>query len=137
MTATGVESQIAEALLARLAALTLSPVLQVAYPNKAFPTPPAVDKPDTYLQASLLRASTRGIGINAWDERAGILQVDVLYKAQDGEIKPLQIADSVAAWFGRGTLPNIYETPSVGSAMPNGDGYLKIPVSVRYRTFIR
>jgi hypothetical protein len=54
--------------------------LQVAWPNVPFPAPPATDKPDTYLQASVLRAQTQGIGIAAWDEHAGILQVDVLYK---------------------------------------------------------
>lgn len=140
MSAVGTDALITEALLTRLAALTFSPALQVAWPNKAF----GPDKPDTYLQASLLRAETQGIGIAAWNEHAGILQVDVLYKAQDGEIKPLNIADSVAAWFGRGTrLRNggltIYvdDPPSIASAMPNGDGYLKIPVSIRYRSFVR
>jgi hypothetical protein len=140
MSAVGTDALISEALLTRLAALTFSPALQVAWPNKTF----GPDKPDTYLQASLLRAETQGIGIAAWNEHAGILQVDVLYKAQDGEIKPLNIADSVAAWFERGTrLVNgvvtvrIDDPPSIASSMPNGDGYLKIPVSVRYRTFIK
>jgi hypothetical protein len=142
MSAVGIEAQIAEALLTRLAALTLTPVLKVAMPNVSFPAAGTV-KPDTYLQASLLRAATQGIGINAWDEHAGILQVDVLYKAQDGEIKPLQIADAVAVWFGRGTrLPNgsiqvdVYEQPSIGPALDNGDGYSKFPVSIRYRSFV-
>jgi hypothetical protein len=85
----GNEAQIGEALFARLAALTLSPVLLVAYPNAVFPAAGS-DKPDTYLKASLLRVATQGIGISAWDEHAGILQVDVLYKPQDGEVKPLQ-----------------------------------------------
>ena len=140
MSAVGTEAKIAEALLTRLANLTLSPPLQVAWPNKTF----GPDKPDTYLQASLLRGNVQTVGISAWDEHAGILQVDVLYKAQDGEIKPLDIADAVVSWFGRGTrLVNggiqvdVYEKPSIASAFPNGDGYLKIPVSIRYRSFIK
>lgn len=142
MSAVGTDALIAEALLTRLAALTLSPALQVAWPNRTFPEPPAVDKPDTYLQASLLRAPTQGIGIAAWDEHAGILQVDVVYKAQDGEIKPLNIAAQVAAWFGRGTRlingsvqVDVYEKPSIASSVRQDDAYLKFPVSIRYRTF--
>jgi hypothetical protein len=141
MSAVGIEAQIAEALLTRLAALTLTPALQVAMPNVPFPAT-GTDKPDTYLQASLLRVPTQAVGVAAWNEHAGILQVDVVYSAQSGEIKPLQVADSVAAWFGRGTrLPNgsiqvdVYEPPQIASALDNGDGYDKIPVSIRYRTF--
>jgi hypothetical protein len=143
MSAVGTDALIAEALLNRLAAFTASPALQVAWPNVPFPAPPATDKPDTYLQASVLRAQTQGIGIAAWDEHAGILQVDVLYKPSDGEIKPLNVAGAVAAWFGRGTRMvngsvqvDVYETPSVANSTPNGDGYDKFPVSIRYRSFI-
>jgi hypothetical protein len=32
---------------------------------------------------------------------------------------------------------NVYDPPQIASSMPNGDGYLKIPVSIRYRTFVR
>lgn len=142
MTAVGNESQITEALLTRLIALTLSPVVPVAVPNVQFPATGS-DKPDTYLEASILRAPTQGIGISAWDERVGILQVDVVYKPNDGEIKPLQIADSVAAWFPRGTrLVNgsvqvdVYEPAQIATAMSDGDR-LRIPVSIRYRTFTR
>lgn len=144
MSAVGTDALISEALLTRLAALTFSPALQVAWPNRPFPAPPATDKPDTYLQASLLRAETQGIGISAWDEYAGILQVDVLYKSDDGEIKPTNIADAVAAWFKRpmrlrngGLTVHVDDPPSIASSMPNGDGYLKIPVSIRYRSFVR
>jgi hypothetical protein len=144
MSAVGTDALIEEALLTRLDAFTASPPLQVAWPNVPFPAPPATDKPDTYLQASVLRAQTQGIGISAWDEHAGILQVDVLYKPADGDIKPLNVAAQVASWFARGTrMPNgavtitVYEKPSIASSMPNGDGYSKFPVSVRYRTFTR
>lgn len=143
MAVVGNEAKITEALFTRLAALSLSPALSVAYPNVPFPAPPAVDRPDTYLQASILRAPTQGVGIAAWDEHAGILQIDVVYKPQDGELKPLQIADSVAAWFARGTRlingavqVDVYETPQIASLMADGDR-MRIPVSVRYRSFIQ
>lgn len=143
MSAVGDEAKIAEALLTRLAALILSPPLQVAWPNVTFPAVGQV-KPDTYLQASLLRGSTQLVGISEWDEHAGILQVDVLFKSQGGELDPLDVADAVADWFGRGTrLTNggiqvdVYEKPSIASAFSNGDGYMKIPVSIRYRCFVQ
>src|SRR6266404_335082 len=103
MTAVGIESQITEALLQRLAALTLSPALQVAWPGVTFP-PAGQTKPATYLEARApLRVGAATVGISAWSEHAGIFQVDVLYSAQDGVIKPTQIADAVVAWFDRGT----------------------------------
>lgn len=140
MTAVGVESQITEALLARLATLTLSPVLPVAYPNAAF-TPPASGP---YLAAHPpLRAETQGIGISAWNEHAGVFQVDVVYRTQDGVIKPTQIADAVAAHFARGTrLANgavhvrIDEPPSIAAPVTVAPDH-RTPVSIRYRTFVR
>lgn len=139
MTAVGIESQITEALLQRLAALTLSPALPVAYPNTAF-TPPTSGP---YLEAHQLRAETRPIGISAWDERPGIFQVDVVYKAQDGVIKPTEIADKVADWFKRGTrLTNgavrvdIDTAPSIAAPIVDAP-YIRTPVSIRYRVFTR
>jgi predicted secreted protein len=142
MTAVGVESQITEALLQRLGTLTLSPALQVAYPNVPFPASGAT-KPDTYLEAHQLRADVQAVGISAWNEHAGILQVDVVYKAQDGAIKPTQIADAVAAHFPRNLhLANgnvrvdINEKPSIAAPISDAP-YTRTPVSIRYRVFKR
>lgn len=142
MTAVGVESQITEALLQRLLALTLSPALQVALPNVAFPAA-GQTLPDTYLDAHQLRADTQGIGISAWNEFAGIFQVDVVYKAQDGAIKPTQIADAVADWFARDTVLSngsvqvrIDERPSIAAPISDAP-YTRTPVSIRYRCFKR
>jgi hypothetical protein len=143
MAATGIESQITEALLQRLAALTLSPALQVAYPGITFPAAGAT-KPATYLEARTpLRVGATTVGISAWSEHSGIFQVDVLYSAQDGVIKPTQIADAVVAWFDRGTrLVNgsvqvdIYDRPAIGPAIDD-EPYTRTPVSIRYRTFVR
>lgn len=91
----------------------------------------------------MLRAQTVGIGISAWDEHAGILQVTVVTKKGGGTKQPTQLADRVAAWFPRGTrLPNgsvqvdVYETPAIASSVPDGT-YTRTPVSIRYRTFVR
>lgn len=142
MTATGVESQILEALILRLKALTLSPALPLALPDVTFPAAGQV-KPDTYLDAKPMRAGARGIGISAWDEYPGIFQVDVVTKKGQGAIKSTQIADAIAAHFAKGsTLTNgsvtvgIYDQPVIASSIDD-DPYTRIPVSVRYRCFVR
>jgi hypothetical protein len=144
MAATGIESQITEALLQRLAALTLSPALQVAYPGITFPAAGAT-KPATYLEARApLRVGAQNVGISAWSEHSGVFQVDVLYSAQDGAIKPTQIADAVVAWFDRpwfaelasGGRVSVLERPAIGPAIDDAP-YTRTPVSIRYRTFVR
>lgn len=147
MTAVGVESQISEAFMLRLAALTLTPAVPVAYPNTGFPgknadgTPKT--KPDTYLEAHQMRAETQPLGVSAWDERPGIFQIDVVYLKQDGVIKPTEIADQVALWFKRGTrLTNgnvrvdIDSTPAIAAPIPDAP-HIRTPVSIRYRVFTR
>lgn len=149
MTAVGVEAQITEALFIRLAALTLSPALPVAYPDVAF-TPPAGGQ---WIEVAVLRARTQGVGISAWDEHAGIFQVTVVTpKSPAGGTKtPTQIADAVAAWFPRGTRlingsvqVDVYEKPAIASFYIDHRGSIGIdstctrtPVSIRYRTFVR
>ena len=141
MTAVGVEAQIQEALFTRLAALVFVPALPVAYPDVAFTSPAG----GQWLEAVVLRAAPQGIGISAWDEHAGILQVTVVTKQfpTGGTKTPTQIADAVAAWFSRGTrLTNgsvqvdVYEKPAVASPIADAP-YTRTPVSIRYRTFIR
>lgn len=139
MTAVGVESQITEALLARLAALTLSPALPVAYPDVAF-TPP---DSGMWIEAAILRAKTATLGISAWEEHAGIFQVTVVAPKGVGAIKTTQVADAIAAWFPRFTrLPNgsvevgIYEPPAIAHPIDEPP-YTRTPVSIRYRTFVR
>lgn len=139
MTATGVESQITEALFARLAALTLSPALPVAWPDVSF-TPPANG---VYLDVHQLRAETVGIGISAWNEHAGVLQVDVVAKGQDGVLGRTEIADAVAAHFPRNlkltvgdVRVDIDDPPAIAAPVPDAP-YTRTPVSIRYRAFKR
>lgn len=142
MSAVGIEAQITEALLQRLAAFTYSPALKIAYPNVAFPKA-GETKPDAYLEAHQLRAPTQGVGISAWNEHQGIWQVDVVRKAQDGLTAPTQIADAVAAHFPRnlkltnGSVRVDIDEPAQIAAPIQDDGYLRTPVSIRYRVFAR
>jgi hypothetical protein len=148
MTAVGVESQITEALLQRLAALvdTGAPLAAwpVASPDVTFP-PKGQIKPDQWIEAAILRAQTQGIGINAWDEHAGIFQVTVVTKQNPagGTKTPTQFADAVAAWFSRDTnivngavTVRIDQKPAIASPIPDAP-YTRTPVSIRYRTFVR
>src|SRR4051794_24622464 len=131
MATSGNEALITEAFVQRLAALVLTPTLLVAYPNVAFPATGQA-KPATYLQASILRAETRPIGISRWDERAGIFQVDVVSSAQSGLVPPTEIADAVADWFPRftrlvndGVQVDVYETPAIGPLVVDAAPYYR------------
>lgn len=142
MTAVGVEAQITEALLDRVKTLGVSLALPVAYPDVAFPAV-GQPKPDSWVEAAILRVQTQGIGISAWDEHAGILQVTVVTKQfpAGGTKTPTQIADAVAAWFPRNWfdpsgLVRVFEKPAVASPIADAP-YTRTPVSIRYRTFIR
>lgn len=142
MTAVGIEAQITEALLQRLAALTLSPSLKIAYPNVPFPKT-GETKPDTYLEAHQLRGPTDAVGISAWNQHQGIFQIDVVYLAQDGLIAPTEIADAVAAHFPRGLrLANgavqvRIDEPAKIAAPVTDAPYIRTPVSISYRVFTR
>ncbi len=142
MTAVGVESQITEALFARLKLLALTPAVPVAWPDTEFPKGGAA-KPDLYFEVHQLRTTPAPIGVSAWDDRAGILQVDVVQKQFVGQIKPTQYADAIAAHFPRNLqLPNgsvrvdINEPPAIAAPIPDAP-YTRTPVSIRYRCFTR
>ena len=147
MTAVGVESQITEALFERLRGLTLSPAVPVAWPDTEFPGKDVSGaekaKPDLYFEVHQLRADPAPIGISAWDDRAGILQVDVVSNQFRGQIKPTQYADQIAAHFPRNLkLPNgsvrvdIIEPPAIAAPISDAP-YSRTPVSIRYRCFTR
>jgi hypothetical protein len=139
MAAVGTDAKIAESLFQRLAALVLSPPLPVSYPD---PPAPFV-KPTTgpWLEASFLPAATSAIGISAYDEHVGLLQVTVVYPNGAGVMKPVEIAGAVAAWFPRNLqLANcaIYDTPSIAPLFPDNDNATtRTPVSIRYRAFVK
>lgn len=142
MAAVGTEAQIADALLTRLAELSLSPALQVAWPDKEF-TPPkdGLGKPEPYLEARLFEAPTEGIGISRHNQYQGFLQVTLVYPENAGAIVSKSVAAAVIQHFKRGTrlysgsqrvdiIREPYLSPSIQDAP-----YTRTPVTIRYIAF--
>lgn len=136
--ATTVEGKIADALLAHIGTLTLSPALPVAYPNVPF-SPPS----GTYLEAAFLPNTNTNLFIGNSDptQHQGLLQVTVIYKPANGIVKPNDIAGAIVAHFAKGTrltsggvTVRVYDKPSVAAPLQDAD-HLRIPVTVRYRGF--
>ena len=98
MSATGKAAQVLDALLARVAALTLSPVLPVAYPEVAF-IPPADGK---YLVASFFPNRPMAEGLTSGRVDQGLLQVTVVWPKDQGLLAPSSIAQAVIDHFPNG-----------------------------------
>lgn len=133
--ATGIESRIAEGLFAKLAALTLSPAMAVAWPDKEF-TPPAAG----YLRPSLVPNTVRQVtyGTAGKNRHRGLFQISVFWPRNAGAIVPREKADLVAVHFRRGTnisitggTIRIYEPPVVPATFEDG-AYSHTPVTMRY-----
>lgn len=134
--ATYAETSIAEALLARLATLTLSPAMPVAYPNVTF-TPPAAG----YLRATHVpnTANQVTLGTSGKNRHLGIFQVDVFLPINGGISTPMEKAGAVAAHFKRGTTLTrdgisirIVRPPEIRPALQSAP-YLQVPVIIRYQ----
>ena len=133
--ATYIEAKIFEALATKLAALTLSPTMQVAWPNVDF-TPPA----SGYLRATHLPADTRqaSLGDAGLNRHIGIFQVDVFLAEGGGETAVKDIAGAVIAHFKRGTVLTtggivlkVNEPPTLGPVL-KASPYIQAPVTIRY-----
>lgn len=134
--ATGIEAIIFDGLLARLAALTLTPAMTVAYEGINF-DPPAAG----YLSAQHFPADANQteLGDNGRNRLTGLLQVSVFKPQGDGLIPALEAAASVAAHFKRGTaitagslFIRVIRPPVVAPALVD-DPYVQIPVTIRYQ----
>jgi hypothetical protein len=124
MASTTIEAKIVDALKARLLALTLSPALQIAWPNVAFTPPTGAYLRVTNMQNTTSRAVIADDGPQL---NQGIFQIDVMAPLGEGEAS-LDTGAQIAAWFGAGTrLPftggqvRIVDPPNVTS-MKSGDG---------------
>ena len=134
------DTDITGALFARLAALTLTPTHQIAWPNVEF-TPPSSGK---FLRANEIPVSAVAVSVAAdgSNEYRGIFQVDVFGPLGAGLPTQKAIAAAVSAQFKRGlTLyggsTRLDVTGSfVGPAMVDKDRAM-IPVSINYRAFAR
>lgn len=134
--ATGIEARITEALHTRLAALTLSPTMSVAWPDIDFTPPAAGYLRPTHVPNTVRQATLGSAGKNRY---RGIYQVSVFWQRNAGELVPREKADLVAAHFKRGTvLTNgglsirIYAPPVVAQTMQDG-AYTHTPVTIRYQ----
>jgi hypothetical protein len=138
--ATGTDALILAALLDHLAALALSPPLPVAQPGIAF-LPSGESKPDNYLAATFLPNRTRQVTLgDDPQQKRGLLQVSVYWKAGAGLIKPLDVSGLVIDHFNNKTLfaSGVKITIS-GEPWASGpiqeDDRVQIPVTIPYTAF--
>lgn len=133
-----IETQIWLALKARVAALTLSPALPVAWPNEDF------IKPITgYLRVTHVPNVNRRLFIGSTEphQRIGLLQVDVFSRKNQDASVAAEIAGQVAAWFPTdlrmtyGTVSvRVTKAPDVAQAIADDTHWLA-PTSVEYECF--
>jgi hypothetical protein len=95
MTVSGKAAQVLDALLARVAALTLSPVLPVDYPEAAFDTP----ADGKYLAVSFYPNRPMAQGLTSARVDQGLLQITVVWPKNHGLIAPNAIVQAVINHF--------------------------------------
>jgi len=142
----GVETNISRALNARLVALTLSPVLPIAFAMQTYETGTS-----PYLQPTILPAPTEALTLSPLgaNDHTGIYQISVWWPAQrlktaaqDGSDPAFEVASQIVSHFKRGTKM-VRETvtvwvdgpPSIAPAVQEPSWY-QLPVSVPYRAFV-
>ncbi|MGY3330122.1 hypothetical protein ACVILI_003139 [Mesorhizobium sp. USDA 4775] len=133
-----IETQIWLALKARVAALTLSPALPIAWPNEDF------IKPNKgYLRVTHVPNVNRRLFIGTTEphQRIGLLQVDVFSKKNQDASVAAEIAGQVVAWFPTdlrmiyGTVAvRVTKAPDVAQAIADDTHWL-VPTSVEYECF--
>lgn len=134
-----IESSIQAALFTRAAALVLSPVHPIAWPNLVF-SPPA-DK--RYLRVTHFTNTTERlfIGDNSPHRHQGILQIMVCGPLNSGESAVRELAGLVASHFpsslrltSGGCTVRITKRANVASALIT-DTEIQVPVSIAYECF--
>ncbi len=133
--ANGVEASIFTALHEHLSSLTLSPAMPIAWPNVDY-TP----GDDGYLRVDHLPNTTAQatLGTTGKNRHRGIFQIAVHWPKGQGRTKPTDAADSIIAWFKRGTsltengvIVRVDAPPSLGPSMVDGEFFM-MPISVPY-----
>lgn len=124
---------IGAALKARLAALTFSPAIPVAWPNKDY-TPTG----DRFLATEIVPAPNERTGISNMHRRSGSLVVTVASRANNGSGEGDGVADAVAAHFPADLILSttagrvrITAAPSVRGGFIDG-GYWRTPVLIPF-----
>jgi hypothetical protein len=135
--ATEYETKILEALLGRLATLTLSPVVPVAWPMVGY-TPGA----SPYIRPWLLPGTTTQVelGSEGHNRHTGIFQVSLFWPESSAGIRrPMEAAGAIARHFRRGldissdgVVVRIFSPPYT-SPLQQEPGWSQIPVNVPYQ----
>lgn len=121
------------AIKARIAALTFSPAIPVAWPNKNF-----APSGDRFLQVAIVPAPMQRLGVSAKHRRAGSVVITVASKENNGSGESDGLADAVAAHFpadlklaAGAKAVRITETPSIRDGFLDG-GYWRTPVVIPF-----
>jgi len=137
-----VEAAIKNALLQPLIGFCSSPAIPLALPNIDF-SQPTPARGALWLRATILPADSfaPSIGFDSTIQHFGLMQVDIFYSENSGEIAPARIAGSLAMLYRRGTdlfdsgfKVNIYRAPTVRRAIKD-EPWLMLPVVVPYQCF--
>lgn len=122
-------STIHAALKARIEALTFSPAIPVAWPNKDY-TPNG----ERFLQVTILPAPNQRMTIDALHRRSGSVIITVASRVNNGSGEGDGLADAVAAHFPAdlklGSV-RITASPSIREGFPDG-GYWRTPVVIPF-----
>ena len=131
------ETRIYSALIAQLMTFASDPIA-IAYPGITFA--PVSGQP--YLRVSFLPAMTAAFDLQHTDDYRGVFQVDVFWPAQQGEILPLEMAESLIAYFQRGSvlrspgLDILFNEPAYAGPTIQEPSWIQISVSIRYRALV-
>lgn len=133
-----VETKILDALFARLAALTFSPVIPIAWPNSNF-SPPTNH---IWLRVSEIPASSTPFDVKGGTtDRIGLMQIDVFRPLGEGHVTAKETAGKVAAHFP--VALRLYSegvkvviTRSEIGPIIKEDVRIMLPVTVRWRAFV-
>jgi hypothetical protein len=130
------EGRIFDGLMRRLHALTLTPAMPIADPNKGF-TPPATG----YIRAQHFpnTAQQQELGDAGRNRFIGQLLLGVFVPLNTGATEASEIAGTIAAHFKRGTvitedsqIIRILRPPLVAGGLPE-KSFFQVPVTVFYQ----
>lgn len=139
MAATTTEGKIADALFTKLAALTLSPVLEIAWPDVAF-TPP---DEGMWLEASIFDDPVETMALTAGGRpgRSGFLQVTVISPQNVGATTMRDVAGEVIDWFAYTTrltsgsvAVDISGVPYMSPPVVDPP-YIRVPITIPFRSY--
>lgn len=138
----GTEAAIFDALMARMAAFSHSPAIEIAYPGLSFT--PSDGEP--YLEVTHLPNNTAPLAVasDGVQQHQGLLQVSVMWPSDGvtGHMPALELADAVSTHFAKGTdlysngvKVRIPTRPSIASPLQEPDR-VRLPITIEYIAFV-